>query len=69
MIAFKIEAEGYPPMFVKSVMDFGDTEATLGAFLCLPGEEDDVLTPGWQVTITAVEITQEELDAMPEWKM
>jgi hypothetical protein len=68
MKVLKIEAPDYPPMYLMNVNQLKDVDATLGEFLCLPGDES-YLKPGWQVTITVVEMTPAEFSALPEWEM
>lgn len=70
MNVFKIESptdESLSPLFCKTITEMHDFEATIGMYLCLPGEEVD-MKPGAQVTITVVEMSEEEFAALPEFE-
>lgn len=69
MNVLKVEAPSVdlPPLYVKAVADLQEVEATLSYFLCLPGEEE-FLEVGHQVTITVVEMSEEEFNALPSWE-
>lgn len=57
-----------PPLIVASMKEIEfDIEATLGLFLGLI-DDQQYLEVGTQVTITIVEMTEEEFEALPEWE-
>lgn len=65
----KIEAHetDIPAMYIRSVRELTDYEATLGYFLGLENEEC-WLTPGLKVTITVVAMSREELASLPDYE-
>lgn len=70
MNVFKIESptdKDLSPLYCKTIQEMYDFEATVGVYLCLPGE-DSWMKPGAQVTITVIEMTEEEFDALPEFE-
>lgn len=56
-----------PALFVRSVSDLSDIEATIGNFLCVPGDEQYLL-PGIHLTVEAVEMSEEDFAALPSWE-
>lgn len=70
MNVFKIESPTDPslsPLYCRTIKEMEEFEATIGMYLCLSGEEA-WLKPGTQVTITVVEMTEEEFEALPEFE-
>ena len=68
MNVFEIKSTSDPtlqPMICKSIKQMYDFEATVGMFLCLP-EEEEWCKPGMSVTITLIEMSEEEFAALPE---
>lgn len=67
---FKVESPmitDFRALYLKTIHEMHDFEATIGMFLCLPGEEQD-LEPGHQVIISVIEMSEEEYDALPGWE-
>lgn len=71
MIVLKLtlkDHDDYPPMYLHSIKDLQDYEATVGQFLGIADGQQD-LEIGTTLLIEAVEMSDTELAALPSWEM